>query len=143
MIRVTFFAKDVLRNIDRYKKELKEKTKEVLIETAMKEVETVAKDTLTNDGHIDTGRLRASIHTSHWGKTKHAYKCSSTGAKTGRKAKKTSFDGTLSEAPFNELEVYVGTNVVYAHRIERLDPYLVPAYENGKKMLMVNLKKII
>jgi hypothetical protein len=112
---------------------LEEKIKEAIKQTALIDVETRAKQNLTSGGHVDTGRLRASIHTSFRGNTGHSYSDNQGGR----------FNGSLSESPRSELEFLVGTNVVYANYIERRFNYLQSAFENGKQRLQSRLRNII
>jgi hypothetical protein len=132
------------QGIRRYQKDTQEKLKKAIIQIALVDVETVAKQILTAGGHVDTGRLRASIHTSYWGNTGHSYGASSVGAKTGRRAKQTSFDGGLSVKPSHELEVYVGSNVVYARRRHyETTPFLQSALESARAKFVSTIKKAL
>jgi hypothetical protein len=137
-------ASDVMKNIPVFTKRVQDEVKKTLIKSALVDVETVAKQILTAGGHVDTGRLRASIHTEYLGQTGHSYSASSVGAKTGAKAKQTNFDGGLSAKPSHELEVIVGTNVEYARRIHyEQTPYLQSALENARANLLSRFKNII
>lgn len=100
--------RDIQSNANRYKQEIKRKVKAALVEIALVEIETGAKQKLTSDGHIDTGRLRASIHTEHQGSR-----------------------GDLNVA-IGENDVVVGTAVHYAIYVERMDSYLKWAFEKAK-----------
>jgi len=70
-------------------------------------IETDAKNKLKSDGHIITGRLRASIHAEI--KEGQSFTYTDNGGK--------SFDGAIDES-FGELEAIAGTNVEYAPYIE-------------------------
>ncbi len=97
------------------------------------EVETDAKMKITEDRHIDTGRLRASIHTEFQGHTNYGY----------TDMEGNAFNGNLRERIRNNLDVYVVTNVIYAQKIERLDSYLFWAFERSKPGLQRRLHAIL
>ena len=83
-------------------------------------IETVAKNKLTTDGHVDTGRLRASIHTEYLGTRRI-------------------LPGKITD----ELGVVVGTNVEYAKYVERLDSYLGYAYKKARPILLRRVRETI
>lgn len=93
-------------------------------------VETKAKQKITADGHIVTGRLRSSIHLEN---------SKTTGFKYSDKDGHV-YDGSFSEKP-GPLGVYVGTNVTYAPKIEEIDSYLFSSFESEKKLLIDRLQK--
>jgi phage gpG-like protein len=97
---------DLLRKL----KELPEKAdlaiKKGVDRTALA-IESSAKRKITSDGHIITGRLRASIHAELTEGKSFTYSDN----------KGNSFEGALEEA-FGKLEAVVGTNVFYAPFIE-------------------------
>jgi hypothetical protein len=134
---------DVIKKAPKYEKQTLEKIKIELRKTALVEIETVAKQILTANKHVDTGRLRASIYTSYMGHTAHSYSAKGYSEKYNKKMKETSFNGALSEMPRNEMEVIVGTNVVYATVIHRLTPYLLSAFEGASNKLLNRFKKAI
>ena len=117
--------------IPQVREEFLRKFTQEIITTGL-EVETDAKLKLTTDEHIDTGRLRASIHTEYKGHTSHNYS----------DMEGNSFQGALN-LRLRELDVIVGTNVVYAQKIERLDSYLFWAFEKNKAPLTRRLRNII
>ena len=49
----------------------------------------------------------------------------------------------MSEKPKSDLDVIVGSNVVYAQKIERLDPYLFPAMEKSKSDLKSRIDRAL
>jgi phage gpG-like protein len=70
-------------------------------------METDAKNKLKSDGHIITNRLRASIHAELKDQEQFTYSNN----------QGESFDGSLN-LDIGKLEAVIGTNVVYAKRIE-------------------------
>ena len=132
-VKIEVDNKKLMRNINSANKQIHDNLKKEIITTALTEVETGAKMILTTKGHILTGRLRSSIHTEYTGHVNHTYKDN-----MGK-----SFNGKLSESPRNDLDIFVGTNVVYANFIERIDPYLFPAMEKSKAGLQRRLKNIL
>lgn len=105
--------------IGEWPKMLKKKVKDVVVKTAILDIETVAKQKLTIDGHVDTGRLRADIHTEYQGGPINILK--------GR---------------IGELDAKSGTNVFYAGYIEDLDPFLTYAYKKAIPKLRVEIQKV-
>jgi phage gpG-like protein len=133
-IRVTLKGKEELKAaFDRFKRETRDEIKREMIATALTDIETPAKMSLTVKKHVITGRLRASLHTAYKGKESFNY--------TDDKGQ--SFNGTITEESIGENDVIVGTNVVYARKIERLDPYLFPAFEQVRPKLARRLSKIL
>jgi hypothetical protein len=123
----------LLRNLRRLGDRLSDQLKAETIETALVEIETVAK----TRARVDTGRLRASIHTKYRNvKANHNYK--------DRQGKK--FRGRVIARPKNTKNKFtciVGTDVAYARKIERLDPYLSYAYVRARPIYIRNLQRII
>jgi hypothetical protein len=97
---------------------LKKKIKKVVQKVAILDIETAAKQKLTIDGHVDTGRLRADIHTEYEGSPRRDF------------SKK-----------IGELDALAGTNVEYAQYIERIDPYLTWAYRKAVPKLRKEIAK--
>jgi phage gpG-like protein len=108
-------------NANRTKEEIRRKVKAALVEIALVDIETGAKQKLDSDGHIDTGRLRASLHTEYEGNRGHNY---SDDFGNG-------YSGELTAA-VGENDVIVGTNVHYAKYIERMDSFIKYAFEKAK-----------
>lgn len=121
------------KNINNLHKEMMKKFKGKMIEVALAEVETPAKQKV----RVDTGRLRSSIHT-RYGNVKQKYKY--------RDDQGGSFDGELSEKPANtktRFDVIVGTNVFYAPFIEAKWPFLAPAYLSARNIFKSELQSVI
>lgn len=115
---------EVKGNLNKWEQIILKAAKKALIKGALVDVETGAKKKITQDGHIDTGRLRASIHTSYKGKETYSY--------SDNEGK--SFTSRL-DVRYKEYNVFVGTDVHYSEKIEALDSYLFYAYKNGKNNL--------
>lgn len=95
-----------LKALDEFGKDAEKVVKDVVNRTAL-DIETDAKNKLKSDGHIVTGRLRASIHAELTPNESYNYS-----DKDGK-----AFDGSLNE-DFGELEAIAGTNVEYGPKIE-------------------------
>lgn len=111
---------------------IKVELQEELVASCMIEIETPAKEKITRDGHVDTGRLRASIFTKSTSKRQHTY----------RDNEGNSYNCDLS-SPVEDLKVSVGTNVEYAKKIERIDSYMLYAFKKGVPKVIKNLDKVI
>ena len=125
------------RNLNRLPQNIANDIKGAIVETALTRIETVAKQTLTREGHVDTGRLRASIHT-RYDTTNSNY--------IYRDNNGELFNGSLMENPRNDLhkfQIFVGTNVEYAGYIERRFPYLLPAFESAKIYMDRKIQSIL
>ncbi len=120
MIRVRTNAARFARRFGEIPDNLRQSLSDTIKEIAIVDIETEAKLKLTRDGHIDTGRLRASIHTEYKGSSRI-------------------LRGRIS----NDLTFIVGTNVVYARKIERIDSYLIWAYKRALPKLRVKLSQAI
>lgn len=99
-------------------------------------IETSAKQ----DVPVDTGRLRSSIHIES-NKVNRSFSYSDKDGNT--------FSGKLSVDP-RPLEVYIGTNVEYAEKINRTggkggkgEGFLVKAHERERPFLIARLRKQI
>jgi hypothetical protein len=101
-VKVTGIPK-VKGNLNKWEQIILKAAKKALIKGALVDVETGAKKKITQDGHIDTGRLRASIHTSYKGKETYSY--------SDNEGK--SFTSRL-DVRYKEYNVFVGTDVSYA-----------------------------
>ena len=131
MLNVKFDTSKLMKNFPKVSKQVEESVFNALKKTALEDVETPAKLRC----RVDTGRLRASIHTEYFGRSgklsispKHKF--------FGR-------SGKLSISPKHKFEVVVGTNVIYAVYVERRYPYLFPALENSRSALLQRLKSAI
>lgn len=101
-------------------KKLEKELSKTIRKIAIVEIETKAKLKLTRDGHVDTGRLRTSIHTEYEGTRRI-------------------LPGRL-EGP---LGVIVGTNVEYAIYVERIDSYLIWAFKKAHPILIREVQNAI
>lgn len=110
----------IAKKFDSLPEALRNELIEISRETAIVDIETVAKQKLTSDGHIDTGRLRASIHTEY-------------------KGSPLSVLGTVK----GPIDFIVGTNVVYAWMIEKIDSYVLYAFKKAKTLYIKAVKEAI
>ena len=131
MVRVKLSGIEKIgKNATEIEKKLIKALNGALVTSALVDVETVAKKKLTQDKHIDTGRLRASIHTTYKGNEHYSY--------TDDEGK--AFSSRL-DVKRKENSVYIGTDVKYATKIESLDSYLHYAHKNAKDKTDRRLKK--
>lgn len=112
------------------------KTKELQddIDETVINVERKAKKQLTSDGHIDTGRLRASIHPIFSNKTDASYTYSDNEGNT--------FDGGTGESA-GSMEGIVITNVDYAMKIEAMDSYMFKSWEDERPEFIDRIRKTL
>lgn len=122
----------LLKKFDKFAEEIKVEAQQELLANCLVEIETVAKEKLTQDAHIDTGRLRASIYTKHIDKKTNRYSDN----------EGNSYICDLKKS-VKELQFIVGTNVEYAWKIERLDPYMLYAYKQAKPVIIKNMDKFL
>jgi len=122
-------VRSLLKDLEKYGDDQRQKTKDNLHEAGIN-IESASKQKITSDEHIDTGRLRSSIHYE-----------SSTVNRSFRYSddKGNSFDGNLG-VRIGELEVYVGTNVEYAEKIREIDDFLFPPAEAERVKLIQRLR---
>ena len=122
-------VRSLLKDLQKYGESQAKKTKDNLHEAGIN-IESASKNKITEDGHVDTGRLRSSIHYE-----------SSTVNRNYRYSDNegNSFDGSLGVNP-SEFEVYVGTNVVYADKIRQINDFLFPPAEKEKAELIRRLR---
>jgi hypothetical protein len=120
MIRVRTNVARYARRFGQIPDNLRQTLSDAIKEVALVDIETEAKLKLTRDGHIDTGRLRASIHTEYKGSSR-----------------------ILRGRIPNDLTFIVGTNVIYAKKIENIDSYLIWAYKRAIPKLRVKLRQAI
>lgn len=129
-------SQNIINNMDAFKEKILKATRKAMLTTALVDIESGAKRKLTNDGHIDTGRLRASIHTAYpsvrgvTGQDTHNYS-----DKYG-----TTYTSRL-DVNSSEFKVVVGTNVKYAIFVENLDSFLFYAFNKSKVKFKQRLKK--
>lgn len=158
--------------IEQLQKIFPEEVKAMILEVALVDVETYAKDKANIP--VDTGRLRASIHTKYIKKPEPAtnrtkQKLNAAQSEIGHTLEPSQmtytykdedgneFDGTLTAKP-DEFSVIVGTNVKYAKKINRQggggensrrglpkgqgQAFFDKAIENGKQALRNELKNL-
>lgn len=123
---------ELLKKFARFQNEIKVEVQQELVATAITEIETKAKETLTSDGHIDTGRLRSSVYVKYKG---HESKRYSDDEGNG-------FVCNLN-TPVKDLKVSCGTDVPYAKKIEQMDSYLIKNFEKAKPKFKENVDKVI
>jgi hypothetical protein len=123
---------ELLKKFQDFSDEIKVEVQKELVATAITEIETPAKESLTDKGHVDTGRLRASIYVKYKGNEQKSY---SDDEGNGYACK-------LNE-PVKDMKVSCGTDVPYAMKIERLDSYLINNYEASKKTFVKNIDKLL
>ena len=138
-------TRTVIDNLDEFEKKIQIATKKAIIQGALVDIETVAKRKLTTDKHIDTGRLRASIHTS--------YKKSPDGRGERRTThhytdnRGNNYVSDIFESTSNDFAVVVGTDVHYGTYIEALDSYIFYAYHKGlpkiKRRVAREVRKVL
>jgi len=107
-------GKAMITNLQKLRRSIPDEAYNQLIEIAIVEGESEAKKSLTTHRHVDTGRLRASIHTEYFGGD-HGVTYKDDSGK--------SYNGKLSRNPAKD-EVYFGTNVEYSEPIEAIDSYI-------------------
>jgi len=112
---IDFKGSEVLiRSLEKYNKKIETNTKKILNES----LETIAKNakkTIIDENHVITGMLRDSM--------KHKL--------------------TYAAGIFNGVAGSLDTKVFYDKYVERLYPYLFPAYEAEKRHLITKLSKIL
>ena len=147
-------SRRLTRNLRNLPDEIDKAVKSAMVNTALVKIETVAKQTLTQEKHVDTGRLRASIHTrygdnipvsSEYGARFRVGDSNKTYIYFD-KGKKHQYNGTLKKNPIDRsrrFQIFVGTNVEYAGYIERRFPYLIPAFESSKQYMARKIRSIL
>lgn len=133
MIEAKFTDKsinNVLKDLQKLGDKVAKSTKDNLHEAGIN-IESASKKKITSDDHVDTGRLRSSIHYESSTVNK-AFKYTDDNG--------NSFSGSLNVSP-DDLEVFVGTNVDYAENIRKIDDFLFPPAEAEKADLLKRLKK--
>lgn len=132
MIKVTGISQ-ALKALESYKDTKTERLVDTTDEAAIN-VDRKAKRKITADGHIDTGRLRASIHPISTGQ--HDEFSNYTDKKGN------SFEGgTGIDNP--KLGASVATNVEYGPKIEALDSFMFWAWEQERPEYIARVKKIL
>jgi hypothetical protein len=125
-------VENLIRKFNNFADEIKVEIQQELIATAITEIETPAKESLTDKGHVDTGRLRSSIYVKYKGNESKNYV----------DHEGNSFTAKLN-IPVKDLRVSCGTDVPYGMKIERLDSYLINNFEASKPKFRRNIDKVI
>jgi hypothetical protein len=123
---------ELLKKFQNFSDEIKVEAQKELVATAITEIETPAKESLTDKGHVDSGRLRSSLYVKYKGNEQKRYSDDEGNGYTCK----------LNE-PVEDMKVSCGTDVPYAMKIERLDSYLINNYEASKKTFVNNLDKLL
>jgi hypothetical protein len=110
----------IRRRIQNLPANIKTELKSAGLEIALVDIETAAKSKLTRDRHVLTGNLRASLHTEYANSPLQVL---------------GGIDG--------DLDWVVGTNCVYAWKIEKIDSYLIWAYKKAKPKFLKACKEAI
>lgn len=124
-------SRQLEKNLNRMDEVITKHLKGAVIQSALVDAETTAKRSV----RVDTGRLRSSIHAKYTGKNQSFYY---------RDNENKQYDGTLvsrSTDTVRKFTVLIGTNVVYARKIERLDNYLMRGLLQSKRKLPERLRK--
>jgi len=133
MVTSVRISNQLLSNLQRLPDEIMRKVKAEVIETALVDIETPAKQQC----RVLTGRLRSSIHTKY--ETKNtSYTSQDNDGKT--------YDDTIKENPIDKKTKFtciVGSNVEYAQKIETLDKFLQKPFIQAKPRLKRRIKEII
>jgi phage gpG-like protein len=106
--------KELRKKLAELAKKMPEEAQKLILETAIIDIESFAK---SNTIPVDTGRLRASIHTKYV-KSVNVANSTTHGNYAYTDNVGNSFDGSLS-ASVDINSVVVGTNVQYANKINR------------------------
>lgn len=122
----------LMRKFSQFSDEIKVEVQKELIATTLIEVETPAKESLTEKGHVDTGRLRSSVYTKYKGNESKNYSDD----------EGNGFTCNLN-IPVKDLRVSCGTDVPYGMKIERLDSYLINNFNSAKPKYYKNINKVI
>jgi hypothetical protein len=123
-------VRNLLKSLEKYSDSQRKKTIDNLHEAGVN-IESEAKRELTRFGHVDTGRLRSSLHMESNTINRQFRYNDDTG---------NTYDGTFGIS-IGELEVYAGTNVEYAEKIRRINDYLFPVAEKERVKLIQRLKQ--
>ena len=143
-VTMKFDVSKLTKDIKKWNNVFEKKLEDVIVITALQDIEEVARQNLYSGGHVDTTRLVNSLHTSIYGNTAHHYKALPYSTRYNRGKLKTNFNGTLSEKPKNRKEVLVGTRTPYSQYIHRkCTPYLLNALEQSRNKFIDRLKKLI
>lgn len=141
MVRVKFQVSKILqRRLNNIPENIKKAIKGAIIKSALRDMESPAKINC----RVDTGRLRASIHTEYtadygkrargeiryiskaWSRTQRSQIVS-----PREKNRRAEYSSKI-KTKIGKMDVIVGTDVHYAKKIERLDGFFINAYESSK-----------
>jgi hypothetical protein len=125
-------AKELVKKFAQFSDEIKVEIQKELIATGLTELETKAKESLTDKGHVDTGRLRSSVTLKYKGKEKHSYADN----------EGNGYVCNLN-SPVKDLKVSFGTDVPYAQKIERLDSFIYNNFEASKSEFKKNIDNVL
>lgn len=121
-----------MRRFQNFSEEIKQEVGDELIATAKTELETKAKESLTEKGHVDTGRLRASVYVKSIQSLTHGYSDN----------EGNSFRCNI-HANVNQLSIAFGTDVPYAKKIERLDSFIINNFNASKPIFKRNINNVL
>ena len=130
-------------NSDKVREELESAVEKALYKCGLT-AQGYAKQTLTDNGNVDTGRLRASIAFALSGEEAAPSSYSGDHGEEGG-----SYSGTAPEEGDGTKSVWIGTNVEYAEKIEcgssssRAYPYLEPAVANHSEEYKSIIKEFL
>lgn len=140
-------SRQLQRNLEAIPEKFKKAVKGAMIKSALRDVESPAKQNC----RVDTGRLRSSIHTEYTRthgnreRREHNYNSYSQGRReraTTRSRARANWTSKINTT-IGPMEVIVGTDVSYAKKIERLDGFMVSAYETSKPKMKREIQQAI
>jgi len=131
-IRVTGIQ-EAVKALEDYKDTKTERLQSAVDESVIN-VERKAKKKITSDGHIVTGRLRASIHGVATNSQDTSFNYSD--------QQGNSFEGSTDEGT-GKLNGLVVTNVDYGPKIEALDSFMFYGWEQERPEFIKLVKKIL
>ena len=134
-------CKEFLESLTKYDKETRQSLQELLTKTALA-VERDAKNNLTNNGSVDTGRLRFSVYSDT---SRVRFLEAEVGTKLSDVPRR-SFKSSRSKGRKN---LRWNTNVEYAPYVEygthksKAKPFLRPAYDKNIQKMNKKMKEIL
>ena len=134
-------CKEFLESLTKYDKETRQSLQELLTKTALA-VERDAKNNLTNNGSVDTGRLRFSVY-SDTSRVKFLV------AEVGTKLSDVPRRSYKSSRKNGRKNLRWNTNVEYAPHVEygtkksKAKPFLRPAYDKNIQKMNKKMKEIL
>jgi hypothetical protein len=125
-------ADRLIRRFQNFKDEIEREVEKELIATAKTELETKAKESLTEKGHVDTGRLRASIYVKSIREQTNSY---------------SDHEGNHFvcniHGNIGKMKISFGTDVPYAKKIERLDSFIYNNFNASKPIFKRNINNVL